>query len=191
MKKTIRKVFFIWEYEKEENWLNEMSEKGWQLEWASIFKYVFVKGEPGEYKYRLELLEKKTSTEESSSYLNFLKETGVELVGECRNWIYLRSRIVDGGFEPSNKTLYQLTHLMKIQDFLNKFKNNLIPMIAVSFIGILALEEFSGIRIVDFFRGFCTGIGISGSFVALAFMPLIKKNDKKIKAAIKELYTCE
>ena len=28
-RKTIRKWFWVWEFEKEENWLNEMAANGW------------------------------------------------------------------------------------------------------------------------------------------------------------------
>jgi hypothetical protein len=31
MKKKVYKLFFVWEYDKEEKWLNKMSAEGWQL----------------------------------------------------------------------------------------------------------------------------------------------------------------
>jgi hypothetical protein len=36
MKKVIRKKFYIWQYEKEEQWLNEMSAQGWHLTKAVV-----------------------------------------------------------------------------------------------------------------------------------------------------------
>jgi hypothetical protein len=193
MKKTVRKYFFIWEYEKEEHWLNDMSQKGWQLKWTSIGRYVFESGEPGAYIYRLELLENNPNSKENLSYLLFLIETGIEMVGECRNWIYLRRKASEGDFEPANKPLNELTHIMKIQDFLNKFRNRLITMAAFSILGLLILEEInmSEYGIIAFFRGLCTGIALASSFFSVAFVPMIKKNDVKIKKAVRELYTCE
>ncbi len=191
MKKTVRKVFFVWEYEKEERWLNEMSKQGWQLTRASICKYVFEKGEPGQYEYKLELLEKKTASVESKSYLEFLKDAGIELVGECSNWIYLRSKTADKAFVSSKPRLDELSHLMKIQQFQNSIRNMLMLMVVFSFVLILALEEFSGIPVADFFRGFGTGFGLASSVLALCFVLLMKKQNRKMKAAIKELYTCE
>ena len=191
MKKTVRKVFFLWDYEKEERWLNEMSQKGWQLTWASFRKYRIEKGEPGQYEYKLELLEKKTAATESKSYLEFLKEAGIELVGECRNWIYLRSKTADKAFVSSKPCLDELSHLMKVQQFQNSLRNMLMLMVVFSFVLILALEEFTGIPVADFFRGFGTGLGLASSVIALCFVFLMKKQNRKMKEAIKELYTCE
>lgn len=30
-KKTVFKLFFVWDFEKEERWLNEMAQEGWVL----------------------------------------------------------------------------------------------------------------------------------------------------------------
>jgi len=191
MKKTIRKVFFIWEYEKEEKWLNEMSTIGWQLVKASLLTYTFETGPAGEYTYRLELLDKSLKSIESTSYLNFLQETGIEMVGKCKNWIYLRCKTADGGFEPNNKTLYDLTHLLKIQEFMSQVRNNLVTMIALSICGLLIMEYLGTANFVDFLRGFFTGIALAGSMVSLVLMPLTKRINEKVKGSIKELYTCE
>jgi hypothetical protein len=191
MEKIIRKVFFVWEYEKEEQWLNDMSKKGWQLINATIFKYKFESGPSGEYTYRLELLEKGRRSKESTSYLNFLQETGIEMVGECKQWIYLRCKTTDGGFEPNNRTLYDLTHLLKIQEFYNKRKNNLITAIAFSIVSILILENLDRTPTVDFLRGFFSGIILATSFISLVLIPFAKRINDKVKSSIKELYTCE
>ena len=34
--KKLHKVFWVWEYEKEERWLNEMAQEGWALKKASF-----------------------------------------------------------------------------------------------------------------------------------------------------------
>jgi hypothetical protein len=191
MEKIIRKVFFVWEYEKEEQWLNEMSKKGWQLIRATKWKYQFESGPSGEYTYRLELLDKSRRSKESTSYLNFLQETGIEMVGECKQWIYLRCKTADCGFEPNNRALYDLTHLLKIQEFYSKLKNNLVASIAFSIFSILILENFDRTSTVEFLRGFFTGISLAGSFVSLVLIPFTKRINDKVKASIKELYTCE
>lgn len=87
MKKTIHRTFFIWDFEKEINWLNEMSRQGWQLCRAGFFVYEFEQGEPGEYQYQLQLLRKT-----DPDYLAFLEETGIQVVGRCLNWIYLKKK---------------------------------------------------------------------------------------------------
>ena len=191
MKKTVRKIFFIWEYEKEEQWLNEKSKEGWQLVKASFRKYQFESGIPNEYTYRLELLDKNPKSKESKSYLNFLQETGIEMVGECKQWVYLRCKTTDGSFEPSNRALYNLTHLLKIQEFISKVKNRLVALIAISICGLLMMDHLGTSNLADFISGFCTGIGLSLSFFTLAITPFSKRINEKVKAAINELYTCE
>lgn len=85
-------------YEKEENWLNEMSAQGWQLERFNLFRYTFVQREPGEYTYRIELLNKDLSHDQSKAYLEFLKEMGIELVATHWRWVFLRKRKEEGPF---------------------------------------------------------------------------------------------
>jgi hypothetical protein len=191
MKKTIFRLYYVWQWEKEEQWLNAMSNDGWLLAHATIGKYNFVKGKPGAYTYRLELLEKGLHSEESTTYLNFLKETGIEMVGKCKSWIYLRSKTADGGFEPNNKTLYELSHLLKVQELTNKIRNTLITLIAVSICTLLILENFGQSHVTEFLRGFCTGLSFSASIFSVVMIPFIKKSNEKIKKLIKELYTCE
>lgn len=53
-KKTVFKLFFVWDFEKEERWLNEMAQEGWVLDNTGFSFYTFVRCEPGEYIIRLE-----------------------------------------------------------------------------------------------------------------------------------------
>lgn len=191
MKKTIFRLYYVWQWEKEEQWLNAMSQKGWQLIYATIGMYKFVSGEPGEYTYRLELLENGLHTKESTSYLNFLNETGIEMVGKCKSWIYLRSKTVNSGFGPNNKSLYDLTHLLKVQDLSNFIRNTMLAFITVAVCTLLAMDYMHDSHLKDFLRGFCTGLTLSASLFTMLMIPFTKKNNDKIKKAIKELYTCE
>ena len=191
MKKNVRKIFFVWEYEKEEQWLNKKSEEGWQLVKASIGKYQFESGIPDEYTYRLELLDKSLNSKESTSYLNFLQDTGIEMVGQCKQWIYLRCKTADGRFEPNNRALYDLTHVLKIQEFISNTKNRLVALIALSICGLLIMDRLETSNLTDFIRGISTGISLSVSIALLSLYPLSKRVNEKVKAAIKELYTYE
>ena len=53
--KKVFKIFFVWDFEKEERWLNQMAMEGWVLEEVSFFGYTFRRCEPGEYILRLEM----------------------------------------------------------------------------------------------------------------------------------------
>ena len=40
-KKTVFKLFFVWDFEKEERWLNEMAQEGWVLDNTGFSFYTF------------------------------------------------------------------------------------------------------------------------------------------------------
>ena len=52
---TVYKAFAMWNFEKEEEWLNGMAQDGWALKKVGYCKYVFERSEPGEYIIRLEM----------------------------------------------------------------------------------------------------------------------------------------
>ena len=47
--KTLHRNFWVWEFEKEERWLNEMAQEGWALQNAGFCTYTFEKTEPGQF----------------------------------------------------------------------------------------------------------------------------------------------
>jgi len=188
MKKTMHKMFFIWEYEKEEKWLNKMSSNGWQLIKATLFKYVFEKGEPNEYVYRLELLDKNPSSSESKAYVNFLDEVNIESVGECRNWIYLRSKSSLCNFSNENKLHSNLTRIIRIDDLFQYSRNLTLYWVVISFVFLLFSTYLTSQLILGHFLiGFFTGSGIGAAAVSLLMIPRMKKNRKRIKQYIREL----
>ena len=44
--KTLHRNFWVWEFEKEERWLNEMAQEGWALQNAGFCTYTFEKRNP-------------------------------------------------------------------------------------------------------------------------------------------------
>ena len=46
-RRTIYKWFWVWDFEKEEEWLNEMAMNGWVLESVGFCSYHFIRCEPG------------------------------------------------------------------------------------------------------------------------------------------------
>ena len=106
--KTIRKWFWVWDFEKEEQWLNEMAMSGWVLSSVGFCKYTFTACEPGEYTVRLEM------HEHDEAYLAFMKEAGAEYVGRIVQWIYFRKRTEDGPFDLFSDIDSRIAHLEKI-----------------------------------------------------------------------------
>ncbi len=109
---TIRKWFWVWDFEKEEAWLNGMAQNGWILESVGFCTYHFVKCEPGEYSVRLEM------HEFDESYIQFMQETGAEFVGRMMAWIYFRKKTADGSFDLFSDIDSRISHLDKIGRFL-------------------------------------------------------------------------
>lgn len=99
MRRTMHKLFFAWDFEKEEQWLNEMAAKGLALVSAGYATYQFEDSAPGEYTVRLELLKELPEHPESQRYIQFVEETGAEYLGKCLRWVYFRRRTDRGAFD--------------------------------------------------------------------------------------------
>lgn len=114
MRKTIRKAFFAWDFDKEERWLNDMAAKGLALIGVGFCRYEFEQTLPGEYGVRLQLLEQNANHPESEKYIDFLEETGAEHVGTYMKWVYFRKRKDAGGFELFSDNASRVKHLTHI-----------------------------------------------------------------------------
>lgn len=114
MKQKFHKWFWVWEFEKEIRWINDMAAKGFGLCHVGLCTYWFDDIEPGEYTYHLELAENQPSSAKGQEYLEFLNECGVEYVGSYLRWTYLRKKAADGPFELHADLDSKLAHLKRI-----------------------------------------------------------------------------
>jgi hypothetical protein len=110
--KKVKYRFYV-DYEKEEQWINEMSKNGWNLERFMVFRYTFAKGEPGAYIYRNELLAGFT-IKDKNNYLDFLKESGIEVVNKFGGWAYFRKKAAEGPFEIYTDTTSKISYYNRI-----------------------------------------------------------------------------
>ena len=106
--KKIWKIFLVWDYDKEEAWLNEMAAQGWTLTAVGFCNYTFVKTEPGAYNIRMEM------RPHDDGYLEFLRETGVEYVGRIIQWHYYRKPAELGAFDLYSDIDSRIAHLDRI-----------------------------------------------------------------------------
>lgn len=106
--KTIRRWFWVWDFEKEEAWLNTMAEEGWVLDNVGCLTYTFKRCEPGEYSVRLEC------RGPEADYIDFMKETGAEYIGRMVQWIYFRKKTKDGPFNLFSDLDSRIKHLNRI-----------------------------------------------------------------------------
>ncbi len=136
MRKYVKKFFWAWESEKEEHWLNEMSAKGLALVDYCWCRYSFEECEPGEYSYKIQLLEHRPSHPESEQYIRFMEETGAEQVASYINWVYFRRKNSEGPFELFSDVESKIKHLSLI-------RNLFIPLAIVNlFIAIVNFINF-------------------------------------------------
>jgi len=94
----VHKLIFA-DMEKEEEWLNDMAEKGFNFLDNVFIRYTFTEGDPNEYVYRIELLENGPNHPLSRQYIKFLADTGVECVSTSGRWAYFRKKAADGPFD--------------------------------------------------------------------------------------------
>ena len=98
MKERLIRWKLYFDKDIEQEWLNEMAEKGWSMSAFFAGRYTFERTQPGEYLYQVELLSQKMG--EKRRYLSFLREEmGVEIVQEWGVWVFLRKKASEGSFE--------------------------------------------------------------------------------------------
>jgi len=177
MKSSIRKIFV--NFEKEEKWLNDMAAKGLNLTHYSPIKYSFEQGTPGEYIYRLQLLDKLPSHPESMAYINFMEETGAECVATYLRWVYFRKKAADGAFDIYSDYDSRIKHYKRVLSFMGT--------IWVLNIGSGIYNLWLGL-VIGADRGFYFNAYISSLnwLLAIAFIPMLTSYYKKIRRMKKE-----
>lgn len=106
--KTVFHCWWVWEFEKEEQWLNQMAQSGWLLDRVGLCIYRFVRCRPGTYSVRLEM------HAVDANYIAFMKETGAEYVGRMLQWVYFRKKLTDGPFDLFSDIDSRIRHLDRI-----------------------------------------------------------------------------
>lgn len=114
MRTTVTKLFWAWDFDKEEKWLNAMAAKGLALVSVAFGRYVFEPCTPGEYTVRLELLDNVPSHAESRSYIQFVEDTGATCVGTLFRWVYFRKKTTTDSFDLYSDSTCRMQHLNRI-----------------------------------------------------------------------------
>lgn len=114
MKTTIYKWFWVWDFDKEEQWLNHMAEKGLHLIDIGWCRYLFEEGIPGEYTVRLELLNNAPTHDKSRQYIRFIEGTDAEYIGSVMRWVYFRKKSEQGSFNLYSDIDSRIHHLNRI-----------------------------------------------------------------------------
>lgn len=124
---TKYKWIWVWDFEKEERWLNEMAMNGWALVEVGWCRYTFERCEPGEYTVRLEM------HPAEAGYREFMEETGAEFIGRLFGWVYFRRKTALGPFDLFSDIDSRIDHLQRIGRMLSVvgFANLLIGAVNV------------------------------------------------------------
>lgn len=112
-KKTVHKCCWVWDFEKEERWLNTMAQDGWLLDGVGFCTYHFVGCTPGEYAVRMEM------HPHDEAYTSFMEETGAEYIGRVFQWVYFRKRVQNGEFDIFSDLDSRIAHLNRIGNTLS------------------------------------------------------------------------
>ncbi len=139
-RKIVKKWIWVWDFDKEERWLNTMAQQGWVLDKLGFCRYEFVRCEPGEYIVRLEM------REHDEAYLGFMADSGAEYVGRMVKWIYFRRKAEYGPFDIFSDLDSRIAHLdrmcqtMKILGIANLvigLANSLNPVVDFGWVNLL------------------------------------------------------
>ncbi len=86
--------FWVWDDDKEEAWLREMSQQGKHFKSVNLpAEYVFETGEPMDYVYRLDYF---IDRKDMPTYLQIFEDAGWDYMGEMAGWQYFRIVNVNG-----------------------------------------------------------------------------------------------
>ncbi len=154
--KKVTKWYWVWDYEKEELWLNAMAQEGWALQRVGFATYYFERTEPGEYIVRLECRKK------DEGYVSFVTDMGAEYVGRIAMWVYFRRKAELGEFELNGDLDSRIEQLTTIGRML------LLVGIGNLLIGLSNLR-YNGIGVVNLI---CAG------FLAYAYGRIRGKQDE-------------
>ena len=192
-KKEIKKLwrfYTVADYEKEEAFLNEMSRAGWNLTAVGFCRYIFRRGTPGEYLYKIDMVERTESDEVKESYFNFLTDCGIRVVGEFKDWIYLQKRAADGPFDTKNDTYAKLRQVNKVYSFSIRTVCNLLRIFAIIIILLSLVQSMASgnVWLYDMCGGIVLGLSISSVIaMALVWVPIITKLRRKVNKLIDEI----
>ncbi len=169
MRTIIRKWFWAWEFDEEEQWLNDMAKLGKVLVSVRYVTYEFEDSAPGEYVIRLEMLENAPCSDAGRQYVSFVEETGAEYIGRMMRWVYFRKKIADGPFELHGDNATRRKHLQRILRLL-------IPLGVIN-LGNCLYNLIIGIGLNSAFNVGCAVL--CGVVTALLARGYVRLNEKK------------
>ena len=105
----MKKIVVNWfvDFDKEAEWLNEMSQNGWCFWHTNGFIYRFKRCEKGEYIFQIDY-DEDNANKGSEDYVKFRTSCGDIFVHEWDEKIYWKRRSIDGAFENGDNVASKL-----------------------------------------------------------------------------------
>lgn len=115
----MKKFRLYFDKDKEEEWLNEMSRKGWAMTEFFAGLYSFTSCEPGQYIYRIDMQGEAGRTpawrNDYQEYIELVEETGAEYVCRWGWWLIFRREAAKGEFALYTDTESQISLYRRIR----------------------------------------------------------------------------
>ena len=185
------KITINWfvDFDKEEQWLNDMAKKGWAFWHTNGVIYRFKPCKPGEFIYQIDFDEKK-SKEGIDDYVVFRNSCGDQFVHQWKSKIYWKRETASGPFEAENNVAAKLRLTNKAFNYhLNSFIG-LTLIAAFAFLVLMPLgkhlpENAFSHWLTDFSSGLTYGILLAELVILL---PALKKLHKKINELVGQIF---
>ena len=114
---VVKRFFFTWNLNKEIDWLNKMSEKGYHLSYAGFGVYSFEEDKGKKYIYDIQSLNFFDAKGKDEDYIDFLAENNITKISKVFDWYYFRKEKVGDNdvvlFSDLNSKIDHLTSIIK------------------------------------------------------------------------------
>lgn len=185
------KIAINWfvDFDKEEQWLNDMCKKGWAFWHTNGVIYRFKKCDSGEFIYQIDFDEEKPK-DGVGDYVVFRSSCGDQFVHQWKRKIYWKRETASGPFEAENNVAAKLRLTSKAFNYhLNSFIG-LTLIAAFAFLALMPLgrhlpESAFSEWLTDFSEGLTYGILIAD---LLLLLPALKKLQRKINELIGQIF---
>ena len=175
------------DFDKEEEWLNEMSRNGWCLWHTNGYIYRFKKSEPGEFLFQIDF-DEDSGSKGGEDYVNFRTSCGDIFVHEMNSKIYWKRRVADGPFENGENEIAKLKLANKA---FGLWFNQLASLLYGGAIGVFLLLIFRLLpecRFTNLMVGICRDLPVAFAIVIVLFhFPIVIKLRRKIDFLVRKM----
>ncbi len=163
----MKKFRIFYDKDAENEWLDKLGDQGWQLKSFKAGMYEFEQGEPGQYYYLVELIDRVNL--DLDAYREALKPVQIDVIAHFGNYVYLRKPKKNGPFKITTPVADQIAQYNRIG----------LVFIAMMFVEFVAgLAEFVGGIITKQPLPFCIGAVLI--VVGICFLRIVIKIGKKV-----------